>query len=301
MSSDTPVKHVLGFIGVGVMGMGMCKNLAQKSGCTVLAADLDMSNVHALAADGVVPSTIQQIAETASIVFLSLPAIQHVEAVCTGADGLAVHAKALKTIVDMSTSDVERTRQLAAKLKASGIELIDAPVARSREAANNGTLLITVGATEAQFAAIKPRLDCMGSDVLHCGPTGGGQVVKILNNMVLLNTVHTLAEAFAMAEKSGVSKDLLAHALGLGSAASFALNLTGAKYLAKDVFPEKMFSAAYALKDLKLALELSRTIRLDNQITELTAQQLQNSIDAGYADNYYPVMYRVIANTREKA
>ncbi|QIL80105.1 NAD(P)-dependent oxidoreductase [Diaphorobacter sp. HDW4A] len=288
-------KPILGFIGVGVMGMGMCRNLAQKSGCTVLAADLNIENVRSLAPNGVIASSVQQIAETASIVFLSLPAIQHVEAVCTGADGLLAHAKALNTIVDMSTSDVERTRQLGRTLQQSGIGLIDAPVARSREAANNGTLLITVGATEAQFSTMKPYLECMGSDVLHCGPTGGGQVVKILNNMVLLNTVHTLAEAFAMAEKSGVSKDLLAHALGLGSAASFALKLTGANYLAKDVFPEKMFSTAYALKDLKLALELSNTVRLSNQITTLTARQLQRSIDAGFADNYYPVMYRVIA------
>ena len=294
-------KPILGFIGVGVMGMGMCRNLAQKSGCTVLAADLNMDNVRALASDGVIASSVQQIAETASIVFLSLPAIQHVEAVCTGADGLLANARALKTIVDMSTSDVERTRLLAASLQKSGLELIDAPVARSREAANNGTLLITVGASDDQFNAVKPYLDCMGSDVLHCGPTGGGQVVKILNNMVLLNTVHTLAEAFAMAEKAGVSKDLLAHALGLGSAASFALKLTGANYLAKDVFPEKMFSTAYALKDLKLALELSSAVKLDNQITALTAQQLQKSIDAGFADNYYPVMYRVIANAKGDA
>lgn len=291
-------KPILGFIGVGVMGMGMCRNLAQKSGCTVLAADLNADNVRALADDGVIASSVQQIAETAHIVFLSLPAIQHVEAVCNGPDGLVANARALQTVVDMSTSDVERTRQLAATLGAAGIDLVDAPVARSRAAANNGTLLITVGASESQFAAVKPYLDCMGSDVLHCGPTGAGQVVKILNNMVLLNTVHTLAEAFAMAEKSGVSKDLLAHALGLGSAASFALNLTGANYLAKDVFPEKMFSTAYALKDLKLALELSSTVQLDNAITALTAQQLQKSIDAGFADHYYPVMYRVIADTK---
>lgn len=290
-------RPTLGFIGVGVMGFGMCKNLAQKSGCTVLAADLHMDNVHALADAGVKPSSIQEIAEKADIVFLSLPAIHHVEAVCTGKEGLLAHARSLKTIVDMSTSDVERTRQLAALLQKSGLELIDAPVARSREAANNGTLLITVGATEAQFSAVKPYLDCMGSDVLHCGPTGGGQVVKIMNNMVLLNTVHTLAEAFAIAEKSGVSKDLLAQALGLGSAASFALKLTGANYLAKDVFPEKMFSTAYALKDLKLALELSNTVQLSNQITELTAEKLQRAVDAGFADNYYPVMYRIIANS----
>ncbi|MEG2632828.1 MAG: NAD(P)-binding domain-containing protein, partial [Comamonas sp.] len=113
----------LGFIGVGVMGAGMCRNLAQKSGCTVLAADLDMGNVRALAADGVVASSIEEIARRADIVFLSLPAIAQVEAVCTGPGGLLAHAKALHTIVDMSTSDVARTRALAGKLQARRIAL----------------------------------------------------------------------------------------------------------------------------------------------------------------------------------
>ena len=286
----------LGFIGVGVMGAGMCRNLAQKSGCTVLAADLDMGNVRALAADGVVASSIEEIARSADIVFLSLPAIAQVEAVCTGPGGPLAHAKALHTIVDMSTSDVARTRALAGQLQARGIALVDAPVARSREAAQKGTLLITVGAGEAQFAALQPHLACMGSDVLHCGPTGAGQVVKIMNNMVLINTVHALAQACAIAERAGVSKDLLSQALGLGSAASFALQLTGSQYLAKDVFPEKMFSAAYAHKDLQLALALSRNVGLDDGLTECTARQLQQSMDRGYAQNYYPVMYRVISD-----
>ncbi len=139
----------------------------------------------------------------------------------------------------------------------------------------------------------------MGSDVLHCGPTGAGQVVKIMNNMVLINTVHALAQACAIAERSGVSKDLLTQALGLGSAASFALQLTGSQYLAKDVFPEKMFSAAYAHKDLQLALALSRNVGLVDGLTECTAQQLHQSMDRGYAQNYYPVMYRVIAGQGE--
>lgn len=290
---------ILGFIGVGVMGTGMCRNLAKKSGCTVLAADLDLEHVLSLAVDGVVASSVAEIADRADFVFLSLPTIAHVEDVCLGINGLLANAKSLRTIVDMSTSDVERTRALAHQIESAGLHLIDAPVARSREAANNGTLLITVGASKAAFDAVQPLLTCMGSDILHCGPTGAGQVVKIMNNMVLINTVHTLAEAFAIAERSGVSKDLLAHALSLGSAASFALKLTGANYLAKDVFPEKMFSAAYALKDLKLAQALSATVGQVNNVTELTANQLQRAVEQGFKDNYYPVMYRVIAGAQD--
>jgi 3-hydroxyisobutyrate dehydrogenase-like beta-hydroxyacid dehydrogenase len=92
---------VLGFIGVGVMGAGMCANLARQSGCRVLAADSRMDGVHALEAAGVVPASIAQIAREAQTVFLSLPSIAEVEAVCLGEDGLAAHAVALKTIVDI--------------------------------------------------------------------------------------------------------------------------------------------------------------------------------------------------------
>src|SRR3546814_12073945 len=138
------------------------------------------------------------------------------------------------------------------KLQAQGVVLVDAPVARSRAAAQSGTLLITVGAEQDQFDGLKPYLDCMGSDVVLCGPTGAGQVVKAMNNMVLINTVHDLANAFAISEKAGVSKAQLAQVLGLGSAASFALKLTGSASLAKDTFPEKMFYKSYAISEDRL-------------------------------------------------
>ncbi|MCC2595837.1 NAD(P)-dependent oxidoreductase [Pusillimonas sp. MFBS29] len=289
------MKPTLGFIGLGAMGAGMCRNLATKSGCEVLATDLDMNNVCALSSFGVIASSVSEIALRAEIVFLSLPSINEVEQVCLE-QGLLAQPGPLKTIVDMSTSDLERTRKLAARLKEQGVQLIDAPVARSRAAAQSGTLLITVGAEQDQFDGLKPYLDCMGSDVVLCGPTGAGQVVKSMNNMVLINTVHALANAFAISEKAGVSKDQLAYVLGLGSAASFGLKLTGADYLAKDVFPEKMFSASYALKDLNLALALSASVRVDDDLTAVTAKKLKKAVDAGYGDNYYPVMYKVIAN-----
>ncbi|CAM4082331.1 NAD(P)-dependent oxidoreductase [Bordetella muralis] len=295
------MKTTLGFIGLGAMGGGMCMNLAQKSGCEVLATDLDMQNVYALSSFGVIASNIAEIASRADTVFLSLPSINEVEQVCLGEQGLLANSGSLKTIVDMSTSEVERVRALASTLQERGVSLIDAPVARSRAAAKSGTLLITVGAQQDQFDRLKPYLDCMGSDVLLCGPTGAGQVVKAMNNMVLINTVHALAAAFAISERSGVSKDLLAQALGLGSAASFALKLTGEDYLAKDTFPEKMFSASYALKDLKLALGLSASVDVDNELTAVTARKLQQAIDAGYADNYYPVMYKTMSLNAENS
>ncbi|WP_459617414.1 NAD(P)-dependent oxidoreductase [Bordetella sp. 2513F-2] len=284
----------LGFVGVGVMGGGLCKNLALKSGCLVRAADVSQPNLEAVASFGVSASNLSEIARQCEIVFLSLPSIAQVEDVCLGHQGLVSNADALKFIVDMSTSDVGRTRALAEKLQAAGITLVDAPVARSREAANNGTLLITVGASAGDFALLEPYLRCMGTDVLLCGGVGSGQVVKIMNNKVLLNTVHALAEAFAIAEKAGVAKDLLSRALSLGSANSFALKLTGDNYLARDDFPEKMFPTSYALKDLNLAITLAEHVDGPSTLSRATADTLEKAEAAGYGANYYPVIYRVV-------
>ena len=284
---------VLGFVGVGVMGEGMCRNLLHKCGLPVHVADVQSENVARLAAQGAVASSVRALRETAHTVFLSLPSIDQVEEVCLGADPLVAPGGSVKTVVDMSTSDVPRTRALAERLAALGVRFLDAPVARSREAANNGTLLITVGGPADLFESVAPWLRCMGSDVVHCGGVGAGQVVKIMNNMVLLSTVNALAEAMAIAEAAGVDKALLASVLRLGSADSFALKLTGER-LATDVFPEKLFPTAYALKDLKLALGLAQASGIAATVAQSTATLLDAACARGYAMNYYPVIYRLL-------
>lgn len=284
---------ILGFVGVGVMGEGMCRNLLQKCGYPVHVADVQAENVARLTALGAVASSVRLLRETAHTVFLSLPSIDQVEDVCFGADPLIVSGGSVKTVVDMSTSDVPRTRALAERLAAHGVHFLDAPVARSREAANNGTLLITVGGQADLFEAVAPWLRCMGTDVVHCGGVGAGQVVKIMNNMVLLSTVNALAEAMAIAEAAGVDKALLASVLRLGSADSFALRLTGEK-LAKDDFPEKLFPTAYALKDLRLALGLAQASGITPAVAQATAALLDAACARGYAMNYYPVIYRLV-------
>lgn len=284
----------LGFIGVGAMGQGMCRNLARKSGCAVLACDVDPASVERLADAGVEPAGMKDLRSRAGTVFLSLPSIKEVEDVCLGADPLVAPGSRVRTIVDMSTSDVPRTRTLARQLAEHGVRFLDAPVARSREAANNGTLLITVGGPAGLLEEVAPWLRCMGSDIVHCGDVGAGQVVKIMNNMVLLSTVNALAEAMAIAEAAGVDKTMLAGVLKLGSADSFALRLTGEKYLARDEFPEKLFPVSYALKDLRLALSLARQSRVEPAVAQSTAALLEQAQARGYGANYYPVIYRLL-------
>lgn len=272
----------------------MCRNLVLKSGRQVHVADISAENVARAVAYGAIGSSIASLREVADTVFLSLPSIDQVEDVCFGANPLIVKGGAIRTVVDMSTSDVSRTRSLAHRLAAHGVRFLDAPVARSREAANNGTLLITVGGEGALFDEVDPWLRCMGSDVVHCGDVGAGQVVKVMNNMVLLSTVNALAEAMAIAEAAGVDKTMLANMLRLGSADSFALRLTGEKYLARDEFPEKMFPASYALKDMRLALALAQASGIRPAVAEATTALLDEASARGYALNYYPVIYRLI-------
>ena len=286
---------VLGFIGLGVMGEPMCANLARKSGRPVAAFDLDPAPLARLVPHGVrACASIAEVAASADVVFLSLPSAAEVEAVCLGADGIAAARGRTRTIVDMSTSAVEATRRIATALAAAGTAFVDAPVARTRAAAQAGTLLIMVGGDDAQFRTLEPLLACMGSDVVHCGVVGNGQVVKILNNMVLFMTGQALAEALVIGARAGVDGTQLFEALARGSADSFALRNHGMKAMVPGSFPEKAFPTDYALKDIRLALELAQACGVEARGAALTAEVLQATSAAGFGANYWPVLAKLI-------
>jgi 3-hydroxyisobutyrate dehydrogenase-like beta-hydroxyacid dehydrogenase len=282
----------IGFIGLGVMGEPMCANLVRKSGRTVHVYDMATEPVGRIAAQGgIAQGSVEAVGAAAGIVFLSLPSIVQVEAVC---EALLRASPAPSLIVDMSTSDVARTRVLANRLAEAGVTLVDAPVARTAEAAVKGTLFITVGATPELFAQLQPLLDHMGSDVLHCGGTGGGQLVKILNNMMVFMTVNALSEVLTIGRRSGMDGKELFEALSRGSADSFALRNHGMKSLVPDVYPEKVFPVEYAIKDASLALALAEQAGVDPHIAKYTHDLLCRTKEAGFAKNYHPAMIRLV-------
>ncbi|MGB3430310.1 NAD(P)-dependent oxidoreductase [Achromobacter sp.] len=288
-------KTPLGFIGLGVMGEPMCANLVRKSGHPVYVTDISPDPAARIGAlGGHACASLIEVAQSAEIVFLSLPSIVQVEQVCTGPGGLVEAAGRVRIVVDMSTSDVTRTRKLAETLRGHGILLIDAPVARMREAARLGTLMITVGATPEDYETVLPYLSCMGTDVLLCGGVGNGQVVKIMNNMVVFMTVHALAEAITIGRSAGVDGALLLNALSKGSADSFVLRNPGLKALAAETYPEKTFPTEYAIKDILLALELARQGEVDARSAKLTHDLLERTRAAGFVKEYYPVMVKLI-------
>lgn len=285
----------LGCIGLGVMGEPICRNLAAKSGREVLAFDLSPKPLQRLHAHGVVAAAdAAEVARRAEILFLALPGGAELEAVCRGRDGVLSHARAGQTVIDLGTSPVELTRALAAEFGAKSARYADAPVARTRQAAEQGTLSVMVGADAATFAAIRPLLACFATDITHCGAVGAGQVVKILNNMVLFQTVAALSEALAVARRSGVDPEVLFTALAKGSADSFALRNHGMRAMLPGEFPERAFSCEYALKDLGYALDLAAAGGLRLAGAEVAGALLREAVARGYGRQYWPVLSRIV-------
>jgi 3-hydroxyisobutyrate dehydrogenase-like beta-hydroxyacid dehydrogenase len=285
----------IGFIGLGVMGEPICRNLLRKSGRSVIAFDLAAEALSRIAADGAaIGASVADVVRNSAVTFLCLPSARHVRAVVEGDGGLLGAIGPGQIVVDLGTSAVDLTRDLAALLAAKSAIWIDAPIARTRQAAQDGTLSVMVGAQAEHFAMVEPLIRSFATEVTLCGGSGAGQVTKILNNMVLFQTVNALAEAVAIARHSGVSPTLLLETLAKGSADSFALRNHGLKAIVPGDFPRRAFSTEYALKDLSYALDLASGAGLSVRGAELAATVLREAIDAGHGDEYFPVIARIV-------
>jgi hypothetical protein len=288
-------KTAVGFIGLGVMGEPMCRNIALQSGADVIAFDIREEPLTRLARDGVTAaSTMAELANRSDLMMLSLPVGDELEAVCFGDDGIAHHARPGTTVVDFSTSPVELTREIAKRLSASDIAFADAPVARTRLAAIDGTLSVMVGATSEVYERIRPTIDCVADEITHCGPVGSGQIVKLMNNMVLFQTVSALAEALTIAHAAGLNGKVLFETLSKGSADSFALRNHGMRALLPGEFPSEAFSVDYALKDLSYALSLASESGIEADGALLARSRLEAAREAGLGAAYFPALIKTI-------
>ena len=285
----------LGFIGVGVMGEPMCRNLVLNQLQSVMSYDMSSAPLERLAADGVraVKSPAEICAE-AHTIFLSLPAGEQVCEICLGEGGLLAHLVEGQCVVDCGTSPPELARELYAAFAARGVAFADAPVARTRQAAIDGTLSIMVGSDDAVFSRIQPLLACMASDITHCGGPGAGQTVKILNNMMLFQNCAALAEALAIARRSGLDEELFLQTVGKSSGDSFALRNHATKAMLPREYPEGAFSVRYAMKDLDYALELAAKENIDLKGAELVRERFEQAIREGFGEQYHPVVREVI-------
>jgi 3-hydroxyisobutyrate dehydrogenase len=281
----------IGFIGLGVMGEPMCGHLASRGGKPVFAYDRRPEPTARLAEAGVTAVDPDTIARRCDLILLSLPDGAAVDAVLTQ---IEPHLRPGQCVVDTSTSPVAMTRAIGARFAGKGIAFADAPIARTREAASRGELSIMVGADDAVFAHIAPVLHTMGTDVTHCGPVGSGQVVKILNNMLLFQNVAALAEAIGIARRNGVSPETLLSTVAKGSGDSFALRNHCMKAMLPKQFPLRAFSTRYAMKDLSYALDMATASGFDAEGAQLTMRRLQESDRLGHGDEYFPAMLHLI-------
>jgi 3-hydroxyisobutyrate dehydrogenase-like beta-hydroxyacid dehydrogenase len=285
----------LGFIGLGVMGSGMCANLIRKSGAAVRVFDMNDAARQAMIELGAVGcGSVAEVAEAADTIFLSLPGGREVRAVT---EEIAGSARPESVVVDLSTTGMADARQVAGGLAANRIAFADAPVARTRQAAIDGTLSIMVGASPDVFARIEPLLRHMGSDVTHCGDVGCGQVVKLVNNTLLFEQVAAIAEMMVVAERAGVKAETLIEAVGLGSGNSFALQTHGRKAMAPREFPTQAFPSSYALKDLGYTIELAGEMGVEPRMANRAAQYYKAAVEAGIGDKYFPAIIEIVDGT----
>src|SRR5260221_673908 len=199
----------IGFIGLGVMGEPICRNLVKKSGKRVVVFDLAPEPLARLRADGAeIAGSAADVIKQGDLLFLCLPSAKHVRAVFEG-DGILKNIRSGQIVVDLGTSSVSQTRDFAGQLQAKGASWADAPIARTRQAAQDGTLSVMAGAAPALYAAIEPLIRCFATDVTNCGDVGAGQATKILNNMVLFETVNALSEAVVVGRHKCVGPKML--------------------------------------------------------------------------------------------
>jgi 3-hydroxyisobutyrate dehydrogenase-like beta-hydroxyacid dehydrogenase len=286
---------VIGFVGLGVMGGPMCRNVALKHSGDVVAFDLNSAAFAALEGTKARRAqTLEELAQQADIVFLSLPGGEQVEQVCLGPQGLTSVAQLPSVIVDLSTTTVASARSLAERLSSKGVAFADAPVARTREAAQRGELSVMVGADAALFARVEPLLRYMGSDVTHCGGVGCGQVVKLINNALVFENTVAIAEMMVVGERAGVAPAVLLDAVSKGSGDSFALRNHARKAMMPRQFPEKSFPPEYVLKDISYVLELAEQVGVSAHITQLAKRYYAATASNGWSGRYYPAVIEVV-------
>ncbi|WP_417718963.1 NAD(P)-dependent oxidoreductase [Salipiger sp.] len=286
----------IGFIGLGVMGGPMCRNMATKHDGRVLAFDLSDEALRAVEEAGATRvATVEELAEQADTIFLSLPGGPQVEAVSAAIAAAASAAGGrCSLLVDLSTTPVEVARSVAAALAPQGIAFADAPVARTREAAQKGALAIMVGASGAVFARVKPLLDMIATDITHGGDVGAGQVLKLVNNMLVFANTVALAEMMVLGEKAGVAPETLLDAVSKGSGDSFVLRNHGRKAMLPRDFPERAFSPEYVLKDISYVFELAKKTGVALPAADAARSYYEAATRTDLSGRYFPGVIELV-------
>jgi 2-hydroxy-3-oxopropionate reductase len=275
----TQQKPTIGFIGLGIMGKPMARNLL-RAGYELVVLNRSRAPVDELVAEGAAAgSSPRDVASRSDVVITMLPDSPDVEAVALGADGIAAGIEDGALWIDMSTIAPATTKRVAAELEAKGVTAVDAPVSGGEKGAIDAALSIMVGGSEDAFARAKPIFEALGKNIVHVGELGAGQVTKACNQIVVGVTIEAVAEALALAEASGVDPSKVRAALLGGFAQSKILEVHGQRMIDRAFNPG--FKAKLHRKDMNIAANAGDEHDLDLGAAKLVRERFDALIARG--------------------
>ncbi|AUO67424.1 2-hydroxy-3-oxopropionate reductase [Citrobacter freundii complex sp. CFNIH2] len=288
------MKPVLGFIGLGIMGKPMVRNLLN-AGYQVHVYSIIDSDIAEVAQDGATgQGSSLDVAKAADVIITMVPNTPQVEEVLFGETGMAAALGEGKVVIDMSTISSLATREFAKSIKALGAQVLDAPVSGGDKGAKGGTLSIMVGGDAHVFEQCKPILDVLGSRVTHVGDNGAGQVVKSCNQVLAAATMAALGESLVMGAKAGVNPAKIVEVLSAGYARCGALDIRGSLLLERNFDPGFMTRLQY--KDLNLAMELATGIDAPMPVASLVRELYKTCIAQGLGNEDHSNVIKVFEN-----
>jgi 2-hydroxy-3-oxopropionate reductase len=276
------MKLRLGFVGLGLMGTPMARNLL-KAGFPLTVHNRSREAAEALGGEGAtVAASPKDVAGASDLVFLSLPDTPDVEAVILGPQGILEGGRKGLIVVDHSTIQPAAARSLAERLQAAGMEFLDAPVSGGDIGAREGTLSIMVGGKASALEQVRPALQAMGKTITHVGDSGAGQVAKACNQIMAAAQMVALAELLLLAQTSGVDPRRVVEAIRGGAAQCWTLDVKPPRLFRGERSPG--FKASMMHKDLGIILETARTYRSPMPATALHQQLFLSMLSLGMGD-----------------
>ena len=284
--------HVVGFIGLGLMGRPMAVNL-HSAGAEVVIHNRSRAVVDALAAQGLSPAhSPREVAERTPVVIVMATDTPAVERIVGGDDGVASGIAPDGLVIDMGTTAVAATRDLAKTIQARGAHYVDAPVSGGEIGAKAGTLSIMAGGSREAIARAMPCFEVMGASLTHVGDVGAGQIAKAANQVIVGLTIGAVAEALALARRAGADPAKVREALQGGFAASRILEVHGQRMIDGAFVPGG--KATTQRKDMQQALDLAASIGLELPATALSRDLYDRLIASGGGDLDHSGLYTVI-------
>ena len=280
----------VGFIGIGMMGHGMAKNLLAKGYPLSFLVHRDRSRIADLVAAGAKEAaTPAELAAASDVVILCVTGSPQVEQNVFGEKGLLGAARSGLIVIDTSTAEPGSTAKCREALAAKGAIFVDAPLARTPKEAEEGRLNTMVGADDATFERVKPVLAAFCENIFHVGPPGAGHTLKLVNNFMALTIVASIAEAFAVAAKAGVKLDKLHEVVSQGAINSPIFQMMGGGAVAGDLTRMK-FSIVNAAKDLRYYTHLAESLPIPSFLGEAVHQSFQQAVALGLGERMVPSM-----------